>query len=87
MTSTDDKYIEYRMLRNCGCCYEILFFKNDESANAAVEAAGLTVDATIVDDKGEASEDIDTFYGIERSNIEDKRNPIQALADKLFNKE
>jgi hypothetical protein len=52
----------------CGCCDAQMAFTSVDSAARAFEAAGLTSNAVIVDDKGNAHEGIDTFYGFSTSD-------------------
>ena len=54
---------EYEVELGCGCCSDILYFKNEENIKKAFETAGLGSNTTITDDKGNVVEGIDTFYG------------------------
>lgn len=53
----------YEVRMHCGCCTEVLKFRNDAALEAAMRVAGLTSRATITDDAGVTHEGIDTFYG------------------------
>jgi hypothetical protein len=53
----------YEVRMNCGCCTDVLKFRNDAAFEAAMRDAGLTTDATITDDAGVRHRGIDTFYG------------------------
>jgi hypothetical protein len=57
---------KYEVQLTCGCCYGVLYFKSDKNAEAAMREAGLSVWATVTDDSGQVTEDVDTFYGIWR---------------------
>lgn len=58
------KFQQYEALNSCGCCKEVMYFTDDESAQTAMMNAGLNSVATVVDDSGMTHTQIDTFYGL-----------------------
>ena len=65
---------KYEVSLSCGCCTEILFFKDDTSALEAMKNAGLDIDATIIDQANIVHDNIDTFYGITRLTKKELRD-------------
>lgn len=55
---------KYEASLSCGCCTDILLFKDDESVLCAMREAGLDSCATIVDQAGNTHNNVDTFYGL-----------------------
>jgi hypothetical protein len=73
------------MFRDCGCCEDDeIYFESDEQAEEAVREIGLQNGAVLVDAKRVRHESLDSFYGIRRVEIEEKRNNFQILADQIL---
>lgn len=62
-----DQMKEYLAQKPCGCCDEVLYFRNDEEASEAFRKVGFT-HGEVVDSLGIKHESIDTFYGIQRAD-------------------
>lgn len=76
--------ISYTVMLNCGCCEAYpIYFRNDEEAEDAVKAIGLTSNGTITDATGEVVEGVDTFCGIWRTDEDDGQNVIGKMISQL----
>jgi len=65
---------------DCGCCTAEMFFRNKESVIEAFTKVGMQNSATIVDDKGNIHEGIDTFYGFSMDKEEQQDRGLKYLA-------
>lgn len=73
----------FKLQYDCGCCFaETAQFESLETAQAALEKAGLGNGRTITDDVGNVFTGVDTFYGVMEMD-EDISRPLERLVRQL----
>ena len=72
--------ITLQVQHSCGCCFSDVQFESEESANLALQKAGLGSSQTLIDDTGKIFEDVDTFYGF----VESKNDPLSRLLSNVL---
>ncbi len=74
--------MKYIALLSCGCCETEMNFNSKENAVQTFNKAGLSSNATIVDDNNEIHKGVDTFYGFWTEDEE--AHNLSWLADRVL---
>lgn len=77
----------FKLQYDCGCCFaETAQFESIETAQVALQKAGLGNGKTITDDAGNVFTGVDTFYGVMEMD-EDTSRPLERLLGKVIQME